>query len=69
MPVVSTLNATRGGIVNGHPIIALSAAGSFEVFATEETHLIVDIAGVYAWDGVTPNALPPAPIPIQKGPQ
>lgn len=66
MPIVSTLNATRGGIVNAHPIIALSPQGAFQVFATEETHLIVDISGVFAWDGVTPNALPPAPVPIQR---
>lgn len=66
MPIVSTLNATQGGIVNAQPVLVLSAAGSFEIFSTDETHMIVDISAVYAWDGVTPHALPPAPIPTKK---
>jgi len=48
MPVVSTLNSFEGQIVANAAVVKASAVdGSIDVFATDATHLIIDINGYY----------------------
>jgi hypothetical protein len=54
-PVVSTLNAPTG-TVTANAAIVPTDSGSVDVFATESTHLVIDINGYFAPPG-GPNAL------------
>lgn len=49
-PIVSTINATTGAITANAAILPapVSANGSVSVFTTEDTDLIIDVAGYYA---------------------
>ncbi len=46
-PVVSTLNA-YDGLVTSNMAIVPNANGSIDAFASQLTHLIVDISGYFA---------------------
>ena len=46
-PVVSTLNAYDGAISSNMAITPLSG-GSLSVFATDDTHVILDVTGYFA---------------------
>jgi hypothetical protein len=48
MPVVSTLNSPNGGIVANAAIVPAGANGAISVFATDATHLVLDINGYFA---------------------
>lgn len=48
MPIVSTLNATDGAIASNAAIVATGTpAGRFNVFASDATHLILDLLGYF----------------------
>jgi hypothetical protein len=47
MPVVSTLNSYHGAVVANAAIIPAGTNGSLSFFATQNTHLIVDINGFF----------------------
>jgi hypothetical protein len=47
MPVVSTLNSYHGAVVANAAIIPAGTNGSLNFFATQNTHLIVDINGYF----------------------
>ncbi len=47
-PVVSTLNAVDGGITSNGAIVRSGVNGGVAAFATERTHLLIDIGGYFA---------------------
>jgi hypothetical protein len=51
MPLVSTLNALNGAVTANAAIVPASPAGSVDVFATNDTDLVVDINGYFAPPG------------------
>ncbi len=55
-PVVSTLNAPRGGIVANAAILRAGTNGAIDALATERTHLLLDVSGYFAAPGAA-NAL------------
>jgi hypothetical protein len=50
-PLVSTLNDTTGTIVANAAIVPAGVNGAITVFATDTTHLIIDISGYFAPPG------------------
>lgn len=58
-PIVSTINATTGAITANAAIVPApaSANGSVSVFTTEDTDLIIDVAGYYAPPSSSANGL------------
>jgi hypothetical protein len=46
-PLVSTLNAPKGGIVANAAIVPAGTSGSISAYVTDQTELIVDISGYY----------------------
>jgi trimeric autotransporter adhesin len=48
LPLVSTLNSPKGLIVANAAIVPAGAAGAVNAFATDITHLVVDINGYFA---------------------
>lgn len=55
-PYVSTLNADRGSVVANAAIVPAGTGGAISAFATNDTHLVIDINGYFAPPG-SPNAL------------
>jgi uncharacterized repeat protein (TIGR01451 family) len=51
MPVVSTLNSWRGKVVANAAIVPAGTGGSVNVFVTDSTHTILDIAGHFGAGG------------------
>lgn len=47
-PFVSTLNAPKGGIVANAAIVRMDVKDAFKVFASDETHLVIDVNGYFA---------------------
>ena len=47
-PVVSTLNAYQGQIVANAAIVPAGTSGSVDVYASDNTNVIIDINGYYA---------------------
>ncbi len=47
-PLVSTLNAPTGTVVANAALVPLSANGAVNVFVTDTTHVVIDIAGYFA---------------------
>jgi hypothetical protein len=47
-PLVSTLNDPTATIVANAAIVPAGTGGSIEVFATDQTHLIIDVNGYFA---------------------
>jgi hypothetical protein len=47
-PLVSTLNDPTGTIVANAAIVSSGTGGSINVFATDQTHLIIDVNGYFA---------------------
>jgi YVTN family beta-propeller protein len=68
-PLVSTLNAGDGFVTSNLGIVP-ATSGSISAFATNPTHLVLDISGYFA----SPTTLPSGPVaenidtPAQKGP-
>lgn len=65
-PLVSTLNAPTGTVVANAAIVAAGSFGDINVFATNDTNLIIDISGYFAPPG-QPGALafyPTAPCRV-----
>jgi hypothetical protein len=50
-PVVSTLNAVTGTVVANAAIVRASQGGSIDLFASEDTHVVLDINGYFAPPG------------------
>jgi hypothetical protein len=50
-PVVSTLNAVTGTVVANAAIVRAGTSGSIDVFASETTHVVLDINGYFAPPG------------------
>ncbi len=55
-PVVSTLNSFDGRIVANAAIVPAGAQGAINVFASDQTHVIIDINGFFA-PATAPNGL------------
>jgi hypothetical protein len=54
MPVVSTLNSYAGQIVANAAIVPAGSNGSIDVYATNETEVVIDINGYFADSGSSP---------------
>jgi glucose/arabinose dehydrogenase len=64
-PTVSNLNYTAGQIIPNSFTVALGANGDFNIYATSNTHFIVDITGYYAPPGAGGLYFHPLPRPIR----
>jgi hypothetical protein len=51
LPVVSTLNASSGAVTANAAIVPAGAGGAISVFASDSTHLIIDVNGYFAAPG------------------
>jgi hypothetical protein len=50
-PLASTLNATTGTVVANAAVLEAGSGGMIDVFATDETHLVIDINGYFSPSG------------------
>ena len=50
-PLVASLNATTGTVTSNAAIVPAGVSGSFDVYATDDTQLVIDINGYFAPPG------------------